>query len=162
MHLKCLLQLGYFSIRHGKCFQFDVKKGQFTRTLCSRWRHHVIHPFCSCILCIWITLFYSHHNCENNVIVLPSTMGTRQGDPLGGALFALIHFRVLHSIDNHFPSCLFQSITDDIHIIGPPSIVSFAYEHFKTKLCAIGLSIQLHKCVAWSPFDLPPNFNTPS
>jgi hypothetical protein len=46
-------------------------------------------------------------------------MGTHQGDPLKGALFALAHFMALHSIINHFPSCLFPSIIDDIHIISP-------------------------------------------
>jgi hypothetical protein len=47
-------------------------------------------------------------------------MGTRQGDLLGGALFTLTHFRALHSTTNHFPSYIFPSITNDIHIIGPP------------------------------------------
>jgi hypothetical protein len=45
-------------------------------------------------------------------------MGTRQDDPLGGALFILTHLKVLCSITNHFFSCLFLSIVDDIHIIG--------------------------------------------
>jgi len=60
----------------------------------------------------------------------------------GGALFVLAHFRALRSITSHFPSCLFPSIIDDAHIIGPPSVVSFAYEHLKTKLYVIGLFIQ--------------------
>jgi hypothetical protein len=38
-------------------------------------------------------LFYKHHKCENNVTVILSTMGICQGDPLGGALFTLVHFR---------------------------------------------------------------------
>jgi hypothetical protein len=37
----------------------------------------------------------------------------------GGALFALGHFRALHFTISHFPSCLFPSIVDDSHIIGP-------------------------------------------
>jgi len=73
-------------------------------------------------------------------------MKTHQGNPwgrggAGGALFDLVHFRALHSIVNNFSSCLFPSIANDIHIIGPLSIVSYAYEHFKIKLYAIGLSI---------------------
>jgi hypothetical protein len=75
-------------------------------------------------------------------------MGTRQGDALGGALFVLTHFRALCFIINHFPSCLFPSITDDIHIIGPFSIISYVYEHFQIELHTLGLSIQPHKCVA--------------
>jgi hypothetical protein len=87
-------------------------------------------------------------------------MGTHQGDPLGGALFVLAHFKALHSIANFFPFCLFPSIVDDIHIINPPSIVSSTYKHFQTKLHVISLSIQVQKCVAWSPFGLLPTFNT--
>jgi hypothetical protein len=70
-------------------------------------------------------------------------MGIRQSDPLGEALFTLAHFRALHYIFIHCPSCLFPSIVNDIHIIGHPSIVSYVYEHFPTKLCVLGLSIQL-------------------
>jgi hypothetical protein len=72
-------------------------------------------------------MFYSHHNCEGDVIIIPFAMGTHQGDPLGWALFALTHFRALRSIANDFLSCLFPSIIDDIHIIGPLSIISFVY-----------------------------------
>ncbi len=57
-------------------------------------------------------------------------MGTHQGDSLGWVLFTLAHCRALRLIANHFPSYLFPSIANDTHIIGPFSIVSFAYEHF--------------------------------
>jgi len=62
--------------------------------------------------------------------MIPSAMGTHQGDPLGGALFTLAHFRALHSMVNCFLFYLFPSIVDDTHIISSFSIVSFAYEHF--------------------------------
>jgi hypothetical protein len=75
---------------------------------------------------------------------------------------ALAHFKALCFIVNCLLSCLFPSITNDIHIIGPLSIISFAYEYSHTKLCTIGLFIQLLKCVAWSPFGPLFNFNTPS
>jgi hypothetical protein len=74
-----------------------------------------------------------------NVTSIPFAMGTHQGDPLEGASFILAHFRLLHYIANHFPSCLFPSIVDDTHIKSPLSIVLFIYEHFQTKFCAIGL-----------------------
>ncbi len=61
-----------------------------------------------------------------------------------------------------FFSYIFPSIIDDTHIISPPSIISFTYEHFQIELYVIGLFIQPQKCVAWSPFNLPPDFNTPS
>ncbi len=61
---------------------------------------------------------------------------------LRGTLIFFTHFRALDFIVSNFPSCLFPSIVDDTHIIGPFSIVSFAYEHFQTELCVIGLFIQ--------------------
>jgi hypothetical protein len=106
--------------------------------------------------------FYNYDNCEGNIIIIHFGMGTHQGDFLGRALFVLAHFRALRSIANHFHSYLFPSIADDIHIISPFSIVSFAYEHFQTELHVIGLSIQPHKCVTWSPFGMLFDFNTPS
>ncbi len=107
-------------------------------------------------------LFYNHHNHEGDVTIIPSIMRTYQGDPLGGALFALAHFKALCSIINHFPSYLFPSIVNDTHIISPLSVVSYVYEHFQTELCALGFFIQFQKCVAWSPFGLMFDFNTPS
>jgi hypothetical protein len=62
-------------------------------------------------------------------------MGTCPGDPLGGTLI------VLHSIVSHLSFCLLPSIIDDIHIIGPLSILSSAYEHLQTELHMIGFFI---------------------
>jgi hypothetical protein len=111
-------------------------------------------PFVHVFYAFQSPLFYNHRNHESDFIVVPFTMGTFQGNPLGRALFTLARFRALRSRANHFLSYLFPSITNDTHIIGPPFIISFAYEHFQTKLHAIGFSIQPHKCVAWSPSGL--------
>jgi hypothetical protein len=67
-------------------------------------------------------MFYSHCNRESNVTIIPSTMGTHQGDSLKGPLFVLTHFKTLHSATNCFLSYLFPSIIDDIHIISPPQL----------------------------------------
>jgi len=107
-------------------------------------------------------LFYNHHNHESDVTMIPSTMGTHQSDLLWGSLFVLTHFRALHSITNCFPSCLFPSIANNMCIINPLTIMSSVYEHFQTELYAMGLFIQPHKCVTWSPFNLLLYFNTPS
>jgi len=100
-------------------------------------------------------MFYTHRNCEGKVMVIPSAMGTHQGDLLKGARFTLFHFKVLRSTTSQFLSCLFPFITYDTHIIEPLSIVSFAYEHFQIELCVIGFFIQLQKCPTWSPYGLP-------
>ncbi len=119
-------------------------------------------PFIHAFYAFESPLFYSRRNCESDVIVITFAMGTNQGDPLGKALFELAFFRALCFITSHFLSCLFPSIVNDTHIISPPFIVSSTYVHFQTKLYAIGLSIQPHRCVTWSFYGLPLNFNTPS
>jgi hypothetical protein len=98
-------------------------------------------PFVRAFYAFESPLFYTIHNREGDVIIIPSTMGTCQGNLLQGALFALTHFKALHFIASHFPSYLFPSIANDTHIICPSSIVSFAYEHFQIEFRAIGLSI---------------------
>jgi hypothetical protein len=52
-------------------------------------------------------LFYSHHNSDADVMVIPFVIRTRQNDLLERALFVLAHLKALHSITNHFPSYLF-------------------------------------------------------
>jgi len=86
-------------------------------------------------------LFNNHCNYEGDVVAISFAMGTCQGDPLGGALFALIHYKTLLFRANQFHSYLFPSIAYDIHIIGPLSIISSIYDHFQTKVCAIGIYI---------------------
>jgi len=57
--IRCTLDLhpwlGCSLIGRDKCFQFSVKRGHISRTLCNKWGHHITHHFCSCILCIWIS-----------------------------------------------------------------------------------------------------------
>jgi hypothetical protein len=73
-------------------------------------------PFVHAFYAFESPLFYSHHNRGYDVTIIPFAMETHQGDPLRGALFILAHFRALHSTASHFPSCLFPSITNDIHM----------------------------------------------
>ncbi len=53
-------------------------------------------------------LFYNHRNYEGHVTIIPSTMGTRQSDPLGKVLFTLTQSRALHF---YIQSFLFLSIS---------------------------------------------------
>jgi hypothetical protein len=77
-------------------------------------------PFVRAFYAFVSPLIYSYNNCDGDVMVIPFAMGIRQGDPLGGPLFAFVHLRALSSTINHFPSCLFPSSANDTHIIGPP------------------------------------------
>jgi len=85
-------------------------------------------PFVCAFYAFKSPLFYSHHDHEGDIMVIPFAIRTRQSDPFGGALFALIHFKALRLTTNCFPPCLFPSTTNNIHIIGPPSIVSYRFE----------------------------------
>jgi hypothetical protein len=109
----------------------SVSKGVIFQKLCTTSEDNIqLIPLVHAFNAFESPMFYNHHNREGDVIVSPLTMGARQGDFLRGALFALTHFRALHFTSNHFLSCLLPSIVDNIHIIGPHSIVSCAYEHF--------------------------------
>jgi len=106
--IKCTLdllpQLGCFVVKCGKCFQFGVKRDHISKTSCNKWIHNVTHPLCLCIICIWISLVFI----AIIIIIIHSAMETHQGEPLGGALFTLSHFRALCSIAIHYLSCLFS------------------------------------------------------
>jgi hypothetical protein len=54
-----------------------------------------IMQFISFVCAFESPLFCNHRNCVGDVIVILSTIGSHQGDPLGGALFALAHFKAL-------------------------------------------------------------------
>jgi len=131
--------LSGFSAKLSKCFQFNVKKSHISKISCNRQRHHTIHLFC---LCIWVSLFYSHHNHETLVTIIPSTMGICQCDSLGGrggggALFALIYFRALCYIVSHFPLYLFP-IYCRWHLNHSPSLRLYHLHVSISKLNSVG------------------------
>ncbi len=97
-----------------------MSKGAIFQKLCIIGKDIIqFIPFVCAFYAFEFLLFNNHCNHEGDVMIIPFAIGTHQGDFLGGALFALVQFRALHSIINHFPSCLFPSITNNIHIIGP-------------------------------------------
>ncbi|KAL2643240.1 hypothetical protein R1flu_010827 [Riccia fluitans] len=113
-------------------------------------------------------LYFSHCSCEDEVSLLSSESGTCQGDPLGGALFALAHLHALRIVASKHSLCLFPSLADDTHIVGPFEAVVPAFHALEGHLSAMGLTVQPTKCAAWSPSELssslslPPGFSLPS
>ncbi len=125
VHLGLSLWLGCFLVRCGKCFQFGVKRDLFQKlhaiggtsyNVFPLFMHsmHLIIPYFIVIIIVKV------------MSIIPFTMGIHLGDPLRGALFILIHFKALNFTVSHFLSYLFASSASSIHIITPPSIVSFA------------------------------------
>jgi hypothetical protein len=62
-------------VKHGKCFQFGVKRGHISRTCVVG--ENIIHGirFVCAFYAFESPLFYIHCNCESNVIVNLFTMG---------------------------------------------------------------------------------------
>ncbi|KAL2612029.1 hypothetical protein R1flu_023721 [Riccia fluitans] len=106
-------------------------------------------------------LYFSHCSCEDEVSLFSSESGTCQGDPLGGALFALAHLCALRAIASEHPLCLFPSLADDTHIVGPLEAIVPAFYTLEDHLSTMGLTIQPTKCVAWSPSGLPSSLSLP-
>jgi hypothetical protein len=94
----------------------SISKGVIFQELHARGEDIQFIPFVHSFYALESPMFYSHHNHEGDVIVIPFAMGIHQCDPLGKALFVLSHFRVLRSTASCFLSCLFSCIADDTHV----------------------------------------------
>ncbi len=81
----------------------------------------------------------------------------KQGDPLGGLLFALAHYQILLKTIAWAPNCVFPSLTNDIHIVGPMSEIICAFDHLSTQLTLIGLRVKNVKVQVWSPLGIFPS-----
>jgi hypothetical protein len=69
-------------------------------------------------------LYFLEASRHGDLIVISFESGTRQGDPLGGMLFALVHFHALHPTAVTHPTCVFPSLANDMHLIDPTLDVS--------------------------------------
>jgi hypothetical protein len=56
----------------------------------------------------------------------------KQGDPLGGLLFALAHYQTFLKTITQAPKCVFPSLVDDMHIVGIVSEVVPTFDHLLT------------------------------
>jgi len=85
--------------------------------------------------------------------VLKSSQGTKQGCPLGMALFDLAIAENLKSIAAVDQSVKVAALHDDIYLIGPVSKLRKVYEHAVQSLATKGLQIQARKSelVCFSP-----------
>jgi hypothetical protein len=72
-------------------------------------------------------------------------------DPLGGMLFALTHLCIFPPIVMTHFTCVFPSLTDDTHIVGPTLDVLPIFLKLQKEFEGLRFSMQLTKCVAWSP-----------
>ncbi len=54
------------------------------------------------------------------------------------------------------PNCVFPSLTDNTHIMGPMSEISCAFDHLLTQLTQVGFKVQMSKCKFWNPLGIFP------
>ncbi|KAL2653584.1 hypothetical protein R1flu_021712 [Riccia fluitans] len=82
-----------------------------------------LFPFVCSFYARRLPLYFSHCSHEDEVSLLSSELGTRQGEPLDGALFALAHLRALRTTASEHPLCLFPSLADaELPLLGDPHI----------------------------------------
>ena len=70
-----------------------------------------------------------------------SCTGTRQGDPLAGALFALGHIRAIQRTHAAHETVFLPSIADDTFLLGPLDAVKEAYATFVEEAGALELTV---------------------
>jgi hypothetical protein len=85
------------------------------------------------------------------VTIIESSSGTRQGDPLGVPLFPLAHYQTPLETIVRAPNCVFPSLVDDTHIVGPMNEFSCTFDHLLTQLTQVGFRVNVSKCKFWSP-----------
>ncbi|KAL2613061.1 hypothetical protein R1flu_024753 [Riccia fluitans] len=96
-----------------------------------------LFPFVHSLYAPRSPLYFSHCFREDEISLFLSESSTRQGDPLGGILFALAHLRALRTVASEHPLCLFPSLADDTHIVGPLEAVVPAFHTLECHLSVV-------------------------
>jgi len=89
------------------------------------------------------SFYYKHGQHVEGVTIIESSSGIRHGDPLGDLLFALAHYQILLETIAWTPSCVFPSLTNDTHIVGPMHEITHTFDHLSTQLTLIGLQVKM-------------------
>jgi hypothetical protein len=95
------------------------------------------------------------------VTIIESCLGMRQGGLLKGPLFALAHYQTFLKTIAHAPNYIFPSFANDTHIVGPMSEITCAFDHLLTQLALVGLRVKVSKCKLWSPLGISPSIDIP-
>ena len=88
-------------------------------------------------------LFIPHAN--DQVFVIRSDTGVRQGDPMAMVLFALTTLRTTMTARYRFPDVTISEYADDISLVGPPRRVASCAATLAVNLKALGLKINAAK-----------------
>jgi hypothetical protein len=92
------------------------------------------------------SLYYQHGQQVERITIIESFSHMRQGDPLGGLLFALAHYRTFLETIARILSYIFPSLAYDTHILGLMNEITHAFNHLSTQLTLVGLRVKVLKC----------------
>jgi len=116
------------------------------------WR--ALSPLLGCSMVLIFLFIINMGSMKEGVTIIESTLGTKQGDPLGGPLFPLTHYQVFLETIMQTPQLCFSILVDDTHIMGTMSEIVFAFDHLLIQLTLVGLKVKVSKCKLWSPYGL--------
>jgi hypothetical protein len=92
------------------------------------------------------SLYYQLGQHEEGVTIIESSTCMKQGDPLGGILFALAHYQTFLETITWASNCVFPSLVNDTHIMGPMNEIIHAFDHLSTQLTLVGFKVKMSKC----------------
>jgi hypothetical protein len=83
------------------------------------WHFKLAFPFISGFYAYSFSLYFVKAFKHKDFIVISFKFGPQQEDLLKGMLFALAHFHTFRPTVVAHPTCVFFSLVDDTHIVGP-------------------------------------------
>jgi hypothetical protein len=78
-----------------------------------------LFPFVQSFYACPSPLYFPQVSQHGDFIVILLELNTQQGDLLGGVLFALARLHTFHLTTRAHPTCVFPSLVDDTHTLGP-------------------------------------------
>jgi len=120
------------------------------------WCQGAFNELCPFYHVLWCTFFFYYQDDQHveGVTIIKSSSGTKQGDSLKGHLFALAYYWILLKTIAWAPNCVFPSLANNTHIVGPMNELSYTFDHLSNQLAQVGLKVEVSKCKCCSPLGI--------
>jgi hypothetical protein len=112
----------------------------------------------SCFMVLIIIFIISMGNIRRGSPLLNHLQAWGRVTPLKGSLFALARYRTFLKTISRAPNCVFPSVVNDAHIMGPMRETVYTFDHLLT---LVGLRVKVWKCKLWNPSKISSNINIP-
>ncbi len=109
-----------------------------------------IIPFTRLFYGVPFSFYYQRWQHEEGDTNIESFSSISENDPLGGPLFALAHYRTFLKTIMQTTSCVFPTLTNDIHIMGLLNKIIPTFDHLLTRLTLVGLKVKMLKFKLWN------------